>query len=571
MTRRFALFAALAMLTAALSGCVSSVSEIVNSIQETQKSEETPYIETYSFENFFSGGWEGGVGEGTFPVKQLKPERILVEMNYSDQLPIDGNLYIRIYAPDGAKYESEKDGGSYEKIELTDRAMLERSTGDWDVYMRVAGPVARTSYVITAKVFYEDYHESRIYSEQESAAETGAPKFVDLRGKSHVVVAVIDSGINAYHEIFRRPGMTMHPSEYIEGFPKSARALDLTFSGTYEECRKTDEKLWNGIGVGELCTIPGTNIIGAICIDQRADPPEESSIIDEGSHGTATSSLIARNCPDALIVMVQWKYGTLGSAVKWAAEQPWIDILSVSMGYPANLPPIYDSSWKEIMAAQETEKLIFFAAGNDPTLSITDPFSGPPCVISIGGVENDTHGETLMASKIVDFVSEFTTSVAKHNDRKGEYVGSGTSFACPIAAGTAAQILLNVRRTANYTGIIKEGSLVVGAGEGVLSDGKVTNGEFRDLLNRTAVYWNTTDYGTYGIGVGSIPYGVNAPILPTPWIQMGWGYLNSEIVESATCVALGKAQPPEKLLASEYMSAMQTIRTAYWQIVGITG
>lgn len=566
MAKMIAVVVVVAMVGAAFSGCISN--ESAKSVEEPQESERTPYNETYynetySFEKSFTGGWEGASYAGTFPVMSKNAIQILAEMTYTDQLPVDSCLYIRIRDPNGNNYDSEKDGGSYERIKITDRSIIRDNVGDWDVYMRVGGQVAKVNYKISIAVFYEG-REEKIQQISESSTKNGTLPLIDLKNKPRVVVAVIDTGINPYHEIFSRPGMTMHPSEYIDGFPEDVKMLNLTFNGTYEECRKSDNQIWNSIKVGALYTIPETNIIGAVCIDQRAKPPEEASIIDEGGHGTATASLIVKNCPDALIVMVQWKYGALGSAVKWAAEQPWIDILSVSMGYPANLPPIYDDSWKEIMAAHKTGKQIFFGAGNDPTLSITDPFSGPPCVISVGGVENDTHGETVMASKAIDFVSEFTTRVAKHNDRKGEYTSMGTSFACPIAAGTAAQILLNLRNAVNYTGSISEGSLVIGSGGGILSDGRITSSEFRELLNRTAIYWNTTDYS---VQINSNPYGITAPILPAPWVQMGWGYLNWEVVSTATEVALGLKTPPEKPLAEEYMSSMQALRAAYWALI----
>jgi hypothetical protein len=152
MTRPFAIFAALAMLVTALSGCV--LNENAKSAEEPQKSEKAAYSETYIFENSFIGGWEGGKGDGTFPVKQDGAVRILAEMTYTDQLPVDSNSYTRIRDPSGTNYDSEKDGGGHERIEITNKEAMEKSSGDWDVYMRVAGLVAEVNYRISVMVFY---------------------------------------------------------------------------------------------------------------------------------------------------------------------------------------------------------------------------------------------------------------------------------------------------------------------------------------------------------------------------------------------------------------------------------
>ena len=46
-----------------------------------------------------------------------------------------------------------------------------------------------------------------------------------LRSRSHVVIAVVDTGINPYHVAYRRPEYAVHPSTYIEGFPADTPAL----------------------------------------------------------------------------------------------------------------------------------------------------------------------------------------------------------------------------------------------------------------------------------------------------------------------------------------------------------
>ena len=63
-----------------------------------------------------------------------------------------------------------------------------------------------------------------------------------LASKSHVVIAVVDTGINPYHVAYRRSEYTVHPSNYIEGFPKDAPALGLSFGAAdYVTARTADD------------------------------------------------------------------------------------------------------------------------------------------------------------------------------------------------------------------------------------------------------------------------------------------------------------------------------------------
>ncbi|MGH2712051.1 MAG: hypothetical protein ACRDH9_12725, partial [Actinomycetota bacterium] len=71
-----------------------------------------------------------------------------------------------------------------------------------------------------------------------------------LRHRPFVVIAAVDSGINAYHEDFRLPPdddrVGVHPSEYIEGYPTDAPTLNLTFdeSGSPATLHGRDAQEW---------------------------------------------------------------------------------------------------------------------------------------------------------------------------------------------------------------------------------------------------------------------------------------------------------------------------------------
>src|ERR671914_99673 len=86
-----------------------------------------------------------------------------------------------------------------------------------------------------------------------------------LKERPFTVIAVVDSGIDPYHEEFRRPELQAHPSTYIEGFPRAAAALELTFDAEYYGyALRADESRWESVKPNTLYWIPGTNIVGAI-------------------------------------------------------------------------------------------------------------------------------------------------------------------------------------------------------------------------------------------------------------------------------------------------------------------
>ncbi|PKK81080.1 MAG: hypothetical protein CVT47_04280, partial [Thermoplasmata archaeon HGW-Thermoplasmata-2] len=75
-------------------------------------------------------------------------------------------------------------------------------------------------------------------------------------GKPHVVVASVDSGINPYHKMFYRPGMTEHPSKYIDGFPRDTPPINVTLDGEYH----SNDACWDEIELRKLYWIPNTSV-----------------------------------------------------------------------------------------------------------------------------------------------------------------------------------------------------------------------------------------------------------------------------------------------------------------------
>src|SRR5207248_3015171 len=119
-----------------------------------------------------------------------------------------------------------------------------------------------------------------------------------------------------------------------------ASVVRLSESGDMAERKQHDADFWKGVEPGKLYAFDGTNLL-AITMGKT---PDDGHILDQIDHGTGTASVVAREDPNAIVVMIQAN-GTLcatggrssclvhesvAQAMKWAASQPWIDIISVS-------------------------------------------------------------------------------------------------------------------------------------------------------------------------------------------------------------------------------------------------
>ncbi|MGH2692954.1 MAG: hypothetical protein ACRDHM_10710, partial [Actinomycetota bacterium] len=145
--------------------------------------------------------------------------------------------------------------------------------------------------------------------------------------RARVVVAIIGEGTNPYHGDFSEPEQVAHPSTYLPGYPEDAVPLNLSLDAPdYAAAVEADTGTWEGYERVKLHYVPGTNIVGMITFG-------DGNALDEGGHGTGTSSLATGNvhgmAPNADVVMVN---GDLFAAIEWVAAQPWIDVMSISFG-----------------------------------------------------------------------------------------------------------------------------------------------------------------------------------------------------------------------------------------------
>ena len=412
--------------------------------------------------------------------------------------------------------------------------------------------------------------------------------------KPHVVVAMIDTGINVYHNEFRRPNLTDHPSTYIEGIPSDATEINLTFSENYSYNVEHDKTIWGNIIKKNLYWFPHTNILGI----SFAKPTSILSylylgdpILDEYMHGTATSSVVSMINPNCTIVMIEAFPNTFKEALSWAVNQSWIDIIDIEFGVVYR-PFIYlelQTQWSGIdeiyKQGMEKGKIIVTPTGNKPWVNtVRSVVSGPPEVISVGGAEDFCHGVLLTAAKRGDFVSSFTRLIAWYQNTSLYVPESGTSFSVPTVVGTISSIILNLREESNYTHGIINNSLI----EIPEENKSIKNTDIRDVLNHTALYWKTSDW-SFSDWIYKSPW-FNAtnpytgeqlspeeklailrvtftvPVNPfAPWVQMGWGYVNESIVNETVDVLMGRKTMPEKPFgAVKYMESLYNNRKIIW-------
>lgn len=326
--------------------------------------------------------------------------------------------------------------------------------------------------------------------------------------RAHVVIAGIDTGINPYNEAFRDDSdeAYLHPSEYIDGFPADAAALNLTFDAEdYEQAVLADCETWQSVEPGTLYWFPGTRIIGAVTWNEADVACSEDGlphrILDRGGHGTMIASRAVGAtqgiCDQCKFVAIQ---GFSTTNMLWAAEQGWIDVQTNSWG---TLPDDYVTQGADRSEARAAAMTIptFVSAGNGiggffggtghPIWY--DGNTGPEGIIAVGA--HDGAQPTLWGATLPHVIADGMMSPAAHHNSFGgdEHSAGGTSGAAPFAAGTLARALLEVRTAVGDTGNgPRDGALVVVPEDtplpenGPLSDGVLTLDELKHVFLRTA-------------------------------------------------------------------------------------
>lgn len=394
----------------------------------------------------------------------------------------------------------------------------------------------------------------------------GGPPLISMAAPSsppRVVVALVDTGIQPFHEAFRLP--PHWDTQWIQSLPN----VTVVSAGFREKALSPAD--WQ-FEKGQLYWFEGTRVLAASLnreVDEAFSGPNRP-IWDEAGHGTITASIVAQASPNAFIVMAE--ASSVRDSLEWVRDQPWIDVVSMSIGAPplpfsvtnAATPGGYPPPGVlHEMVLQG--KMVFQAAGNEPILTVPTE-EGLPWVVAVGSADAVQRGTSPFSRVPPDFVANETHDhVADRDDLTGYRSAAGTSVAAPLAASVASEVVYALRAEVGQTGGITDGALVTGGGR------RVTESDLRDALNASAMLWGSADYrldlARASAGDVAMPLLPEADGVPVgPWVQMGWGWLGEPVVGTTLDFLRGTSSPSAKPEAAAYMEAAYGLREAYWDL-----
>lgn len=395
--------------------------------------------------------------------------------------------------------------------------------------------------------------------------------------RPYAVLALIDSGIDPYQAEFQAD--LPDPATSIPGYPADAQALHLHLAKGPHDGFTADRGAFQNTTPGKLYWIPGTRIIGLMQLHPDASTPVplyDTAFADQenAGHGTAVATAALANAgPGLRIVMIQVgtadKNGLTGTlagardALHWVAKQPWIDLVSLSLGDNV-LSLLETESGRDVATAsheaEQAGKLVIAAAGNMAVpAALSDRIAGPPWVVAVGGVENG--GQDAESAMLPDVVANWTINAPSPGSTT-PHKHTGTSFAAPAAAGTIAHALIELRATGPLPPA-RPGGIPVPIGNSATAKGFLTPSEVRAALNASAVpvpatAWNA---GASIANISSDPPTI--PVTPPGIAQTGWGYIDGS---RATTIAqaLEGHGPQADGAVTLAMEAEWTARAAVW-------
>jgi hypothetical protein len=399
--------------------------------------------------------------------------------------------------------------------------------------------------------------------------------------RPHVVVATLDTGTNPFHPVWRRD-QSRHPSTFLPGYPRSAKAARLSFRSSFKDSVKASGSALAAFRGGALTWVPGTNIIGT-----WAHPTDELPVFDattrvapSHAHGASASSQIAGRgtgtSPDTWLVVMDRTadggedvYRSNAEGLRWAADQPWIDIIHTNI---QNAVPLADESnavaagyAEAVVYALSKGKVVVSAGGNfygEPTE--TSPHAGPPGVLVAGA--NDNCGYSDYSNPDPHVVMDGMGTQAADPAGFGTVSFSGTSSASPRTTGYVAELLLRLRRAYGYTGGIRDGALVVvppgrRPATGPLADGRLVAAELHEVVRKTAdPHSHDSAYdGSQGRTCVSDP-GAGPAFYP----KMGYGEVSEHTLPAALDVLTGRVPMPARPVEDSFYTASEAARAAFW-------
>lgn len=404
------------------------------------------------------------------------------------------------------------------------------------------------------------------------SATTAAVGSADAGDAPPPVIAYLDTGINPYHEAFRAPNWTDHPSTYIPGYPEDAQALNLTLDAdSFEEAWEADQDAWAAVEKRQLYYVPGTRIVGMISF-KTTNTTGAPELYDTAGHGTmvadAGSGEPRGTAPDSAIVMIQGGDGEH----EWVRDERWIDVLSRSLGRFAGVSagPV-DGWWRPSHEIAEGGRSVVQAGGNGPVnggvVNILGADAGPPWVFTVGqalgqGSRYSQHRACEMCSRPWEAMAVGPGRYAVTDSFDETEQAAGTSFAAPKVAGYLARLVADARERLGDTGNVHTHPGVYARADGdtplpdrgPLADGVLNRTEAEDAVRRTAASLEVRFGQLSGPHPGEASY----------WYQ-GYGLVNDTTHDHARRVLLGDEPMPDRPRDDRWHERFDRIAAAYWE------
>ncbi len=412
-----------------------------------------------------------------------------------------------------------------------------------------------------------------------------------------VVVATLDTGVNPFHPAFRR-STTDAPASYLPGYPLTATRLDLQLGHQYANDVQASIDQLNKLRTAPgPAWVPGTNLIAL-----WAHPLDAAPVFDVAgavgndpepfhAHGARAASQIAGTsysfAPNVLLAIMDTSaqggrgpdpYALNAEALRWAADQMWIDIIHTNIqnffplareetAVPGQTPPYMRGYPDAVEYAVARGKLVVVPAGNfyaEPTE--TSPHAGIPGVLVVGA--NDNCGFSDFSNLNPHVVMDGHGTRAAAANGYGQDTFGGTSSSSPRVAGYAARLLQDVRTAFGELALAGTGSLVAlepGAEpkQGPLADGRLTAAELHQVIRQTA---DPSSHDSRFDGTRSrncIPEPVEAEVAFYP--KMGYGEVSEHTYGAALDVLLGRSPMPSRPAEDAFFGFSDALRSALWE------
>ncbi len=397
------------------------------------------------------------------------------------------------------------------------------------------------------------------------------------------VVATFDTGANPFHPTWRVPDKG-HPATFIPGYPSESKPLNLTlgptFAASWQSSQGTMEQLLDHSV--PLHYVPGTRLVG-LWSREGDHRPIFDPVDATHYHGARASSQIAGEgygmADEAFVAIfdrTQQNAAGEGSisrtaGVKWAADQPWVDVIHLNVAELAPAPGVW-STFEEIEYATERGKLVVVAGGNGagnaganyPTEASS--VSGPPGSLVAGA--NDNCGYTYYSNLNPHVVMDGAGTVAAHEVEFENAGFSGTSSSSPRIAGYATALLLELRREFNDHHGSRDRALLVldddWPATGPLADGRLDVAELHEVIRKTAdpnPHPSRYDGTSYVPGM-CIPQPVDSP--QAVYAKMGYGEVSEHTFPHALAVLAGREPMPERPDEDRWYELSEQLRETFW-------